>query len=66
MAQLGFRTLNEMVGRVDRLEPSKAIDHWKAQGFDFSNILYQPDVGPEIGPLLHRFRRITAWRSRWT
>ncbi len=49
MAQLGFRTIDEMVGRVDRLEPKKAIDHWKAKGFDFSNILYQPDVGPEVG-----------------
>jgi glutamate synthase (ferredoxin) len=49
MAQLGFRSVDEMVGRVDRLEPRKAIDHWKARGFDFSNILYQPDVGEEIG-----------------
>jgi glutamate synthase (NADPH) large chain len=54
MAKLGFRTVEEMVGRTDRLEPRKAIDHWKAKGFDFSNILYQPDVGPEIG----RFRQI--------
>jgi glutamate synthase (ferredoxin) len=38
-----------MVGRVDRLESRKAIDHWKARGFDFSNILYRPDVGPEVG-----------------
>ena len=36
MAQLGFRTLNEMVGRCDVLEPKKAIAHWKAQGLDFS------------------------------
>ncbi len=49
MAQLGFRTIEEMVGRVDRLEPKKAIEHWKAKGFDFSNILYQPDVGAEVG-----------------
>ncbi len=49
MAQLGFRTVEEMIGRVDRLMPRKAIDHWKAKGFDFSNILYQPDVGPEVG-----------------
>jgi glutamate synthase (ferredoxin) len=49
MAQLGFRTVEEMIGRVDRLMPKKAIDHWKAKGFDFSNILYQPDVGPEVG-----------------
>ena len=49
MAELGFRRIEEMVGRVDRLEPQAAIDHWKAQGFDFSNILYQPDSGPEVG-----------------
>ena len=49
MAKLGFRTINEMVGRVDVLEPKKAIEHWKGKGFDFSNILYQPDVGPEVG-----------------
>jgi len=49
MAQLGFRTVEEMVGRVDYLEPRKAVDHWKAKGLDFSNILYQPDVGPEVG-----------------
>jgi glutamate synthase (ferredoxin) len=49
MAQLGFRRLEEMVGRVDMLEPKAAIDHWKAKGFDFSNILYAPDSGPEIG-----------------
>jgi glutamate synthase (ferredoxin) len=54
MAQLGFRTVEEMVGRVDRLEPKKAVEHWKARGFDFGNILYQPDLGPEIG----RYRQI--------
>ena len=54
MAQLGFRSVEEMIGRVDRLSPKKALDHWKAKGFDFSNILYQPDVGAEVG----RFRQI--------
>ncbi len=54
MAQLGFRKVEDMVGRVDMLEPRAAIDHWKAKGFDFSNILYAPDAGPEIG----RFRQI--------
>ena len=49
MAQLGFRTVAEMIGHVERLEPKKAVDHWKAKGLDFSNILYQPDVGPEVG-----------------
>ncbi|MBP7142976.1 MAG: glutamate synthase large subunit [Opitutaceae bacterium] len=49
MAGLGFRTIEEMIGRTDRLEAAKAISHWKAKGLDFSNILYQPDVGPEVG-----------------
>jgi glutamate synthase (ferredoxin) len=49
MAELGFRTLNEMIGRVDRLEPKRAVEHWKAKGLDFSNILYQPEVGPNVG-----------------
>ncbi len=45
MAELGFRTFNDMVGRANRLEPKKAVAHWKARGLDFSNILYQPDMG---------------------
>jgi glutamate synthase (ferredoxin) len=49
MAQLGFRTLNEMIGRTDRLEAGQAIAHWKARGLDFSKLLYQPQAGPEIG-----------------
>ena len=49
MAELGFRTVNEMVGRTDALEPKKAVDHWKAKGIDLSKILYQPEAGPEIG-----------------
>ncbi len=49
MASLGFRTVNEMIGRTDRLEPKKAVDHWKAKGLDLSKILYQPKVGPEVG-----------------
>ncbi len=49
MAQLGFRTLNELVGRTDVLEAKPAVDHWKAKGIDLSKILYQPEVGPEVG-----------------
>ena len=49
MAQLGVRTVNELIGRTDLLEPTKAVDHWKAKGIDLSPILYQPQVGPEIG-----------------
>ncbi len=48
MAKLGFRTVNEMIGRTDRLETAPAIAHWKAKGLDFSRILYQPEMGPEV------------------
>jgi glutamate synthase (NADPH/NADH) large chain len=40
MAELGFRTLNEMIGRVDRLDMREALDHWKACGVDLSRILH--------------------------
>jgi glutamate synthase (ferredoxin) len=49
MAQLGFRTLNEMVGRTDALEARHAVDHWKAKGIDLSKLLYSPKAGPEVG-----------------
>jgi glutamate synthase (ferredoxin) len=52
MAQLGFRKLEDMIGRTDKLNPWKAINHWKASGIDLTPILHQPKVGPEIG----RFR----------
>ena len=42
MANLGFRTVNEMVGRVDKLKQRKDIDHWKASKIDLSRILYKP------------------------
>jgi glutamate synthase domain-containing protein 2/glutamate synthase domain-containing protein 1/glutamate synthase domain-containing protein 3 len=43
MAQLGFRTFDEMIGRVDRLGVRKAIDHWKAKGLDFSAVFAKPE-----------------------
>ena len=48
MARLGFRTINEMVGRVDMLEPLRAIEHWKAKGLDLSPLLYKPDSPPGV------------------
>ena len=42
MAELGFRTVAEMVGRVDKLETRKAVDHWKASGIDMSRLLTIP------------------------
>src|SRR5258706_3515846 len=49
MAQLGFKEMNKMIGRADRLEVRKAIDHWKARGLDYSKILYQPEVPTDVG-----------------
>lgn len=49
MAKLGFRTLNEMVGRTEVLEAKQAVEHWKLKGLDFSKILYQPEVGEDVG-----------------
>ncbi|HEV3057900.1 MAG TPA: glutamate synthase large subunit [Vicinamibacterales bacterium] len=46
MAELGFRTLDEMVGRVDRLKVRDAIDHWKAKNLDYSAILHVPVIAP--------------------
>ncbi len=54
MAKLGYRTIEEMVGQTNRLEMKRAINHYKAQGLDYSKILYQPPVGPEVG----RYRQI--------
>jgi glutamate synthase (ferredoxin) len=42
MAALGFRTFDEMIGRVDKLDTRPALDHWKAHGLDLSAILYDP------------------------
>jgi glutamate synthase domain-containing protein 2/glutamate synthase domain-containing protein 1/glutamate synthase domain-containing protein 3 len=52
MAELGFRTVDEMVGRVDMLDAEQAVDfwkdHWKARGLDFSAILYNPPVPSRV------------------
>ena len=48
MAKIGFRTMDEMVGRVDKLESRPAIDHWKASGIDLSEILYSPPLPERV------------------
>ena len=53
MAGLGFRTIDEMVGRTDRLETNRAIMHWKSRDLDLSAILHQPEVPESTG----RYRR---------
>ena len=48
MADMGFRTVDEMVGRVEMLESRPAIDHWKARGLDLSAILYNPPLPARV------------------
>ena len=68
MSRMGFRTLEEMVGRVDKLSVRKAVDHWKAHGLDLSSILYQPEVGPRV-PIRnvrgqdHRLEQTLDWTT---
>jgi glutamate synthase (NADPH/NADH) large chain len=48
MASMGFRTFDEMVGRVDMLGSRPAVDHWKARGLDLSAILYNPPLPARV------------------
>ena len=49
MAKLGFRTVNEMVGRTDKLAPRKGITHWKAKTLQLENLLYRMADAPKGG-----------------
>ena len=49
MAQLGFRKMEEMIGRVDCLKKRETVDHWKAKGIDFSQLLYNPLTPSQVG-----------------
>jgi glutamate synthase (NADPH/NADH) large chain len=44
MARLGFRTFNDMVGQMDRLDMRRAVSHWKAHGLDYSRLLSKPNA----------------------
>ena len=49
MAKLGFKTIEEMVGRTDKLEARQAIEEFTARGLDVSALLYQPEIGENVG-----------------
>jgi glutamate synthase (ferredoxin) len=49
MAELGFRTINEMIGHTENIEMRRGIEQWKARSLDFSNIVYQPNVPESVG-----------------
>jgi glutamate synthase domain-containing protein 2/glutamate synthase domain-containing protein 1/glutamate synthase domain-containing protein 3 len=48
MAKMGFATLNEMIGRVDRLDMRRALEHWKAKGVDLTKVLHQMQPKPGV------------------
>ncbi len=48
MAEMGISKLDDLIGHSDYLEKREALDHWKAQGLDFTRLFYRPDVGEEI------------------
>ena len=50
MAEMGFRTVNEMIGRTDRLDWSGAENHWKAKGLDLGAVLHRAETIPTMGP----------------
>ena len=49
MARLGFKTVNDMVGRTDLLKSKDNVRNWKASKLDLSRILYQPYAGSDVG-----------------
>ena len=52
MAELGFATIDEMIGQLDVLDRDKAINHWKAKGLDFGGLFFDPDMGDDV-PIYH-------------
>jgi glutamate synthase domain-containing protein 3 len=48
MAQLGVRTVNELIGRTELLDMKKGIEHWKARGLDFSKVFAKPRVPADV------------------
>ena len=66
MAELGFRTVDEMVGRVDMLDARDAIDHWKAKGIDLTADPAQARRAADGGDPLRARRRTTASTRRST
>jgi len=50
MAQLGVRTFDELIGRTEFLDMRRGIEHWKAQGLDFSRVFYNPPTPAHGAP----------------
>ncbi len=66
MAQLGFRTVNEMVGQVGSLDTTQAAEHWKAYKLDLAPVLHEPESAFMNQDCTAARARTTAWTRRWT
>ncbi|HUM00919.1 MAG TPA: glutamate synthase-related protein, partial [Thermoanaerobaculia bacterium] len=53
MAHLGYHSFDKMVGRSERIEMRRAVDHWKARNLDFSRILFKPSVPKDVKRTFH-------------
>ena len=59
MAKLGFRTVDEMIGRSDLLDTNRALGHFKTRGLDFGKVFHRPQVGPQFpGHLGHQVHHV--------
>ncbi|MEI0738743.1 glutamate synthase-related protein [Paenibacillus sp. JTLBN-2024] len=64
MAELGFRTVQEMIGRTDCLDADAVSDHWKRKGIDLSALLHMPEI-PEGSTRYRSKRKTMVWKKRW-
>src|SRR6516162_7281202 len=48
MAELGYRTFDEMIGQMQMLDKRQVVEHWKAKGLDFSRLFFKPDASPGV------------------
>ncbi|WP_034990866.1 glutamate synthase large subunit [Beijerinckia mobilis] len=55
MAEMGYRSFNEMIGQMQMLDKAEAIAHWKSKGLDFSNLFHKPQAAP--GDAIHHTER---------
>ncbi|MBB4041056.1 glutamate synthase (NADPH/NADH) large chain [Microvirga flocculans] len=57
MAEMGFTTIDEMIGQSDLLDKNAAVTHWKAKGLDFAKLFHKPDAGPDVA-IRHQERQV--------
>ena len=59
MAEMGYRTFDEMIGQMQMLDKQQVVEHWKAKGLDFSRLFHKPDGAGGRRTSTSASRRIT-------